>query len=809
MIELPVYSNKSFDWSFQTAIRENIEKSIKTNPVERPRLEFLKGLCYANGFGVAQNPNLACQSILEAARLGYAPAIYTYRRIHGALFSIAETGDTDQPEHSEYAMRDIDPSIFQLLDRLESESPDNYLPRAIGISQRQYWGSRIYMLSKDVLSETTEIELAADPIKVFKERLFLTRHDALESDVSSDAEIVLLINHFIAIAIIHDVVEEFFQTVCHVIKQPFSFNVHLVQVPEAITPLLLACRIGNANAARYLAERYDTATISVYDQIPLHFLFTFPEEDIPEMCHLLCRDLEPDNNYHSTKSIYIVDQLCRLDGNPLSFAIDVGSRVAVKHLLDHPFVQTHWLPRQNGGPPEQIALMLAKLLSAPDSLSKSTLEICHSLAAFQHSIHHLLMDKLLPLPDLTLSDWYSENEHDQAFALLLAVITTLTAIRRHANWVLHGSAYWSRQVQVYRILNDQFGSETLRRVLQKLPLFSIVEDAHAALAVLKLAEEIMTENQFQKYKVEADSFAVANGIKSPLSATCLGIALGKGQSVDRVSIALHLAYQSQDPIAFRRLLEKAFLYRIDWRGCDLGEDTLYHRIASTPSSQIRLFLQLLQRCGSYRAPGYWRRWLTLNYWFLNYYDASSAIGDALAHGNTDNLLAFLETATYPFRTFPYRANILHLACSNDRFVGSLQALLSTYDQDTIFALLSETTSRSKLTPILVAYYTGSCQCLQTLLQYYQKERGRGLNDLVPLIEAFNLVEYAVGTHAGLPLSAWYSGPRPFMWPSEIIEAMEHYRFLLTACQANFLSIFGQELGQESSDQIVKQFDARL
>jgi hypothetical protein len=634
------------------------------------------------------------------------------------------------------------------------------------------------------------------PIRVFKERLLLTRHDALESNVSSDTEIILLINHFIAIAIIHDVEGEFFQSVYDLIKQPFSFNAHLVQVPEAITPLLLACRIGNANAARYLADRCHAATRSVYDQIPLHFLFTFPKEDIPEMCRLLCRDLEPDKIYHSSEPIYIVEQFCRLDGNPLSFAIDVGSKVAVKHLLVQPFVRTHWLPRQRGGPPEHVASMLAKLLSAPDGLSRSAMEICHSLAALQLSIHHLLMDELLPLPDLTLYDWYSGNEHDQAVTLVLGVITTLAVFRRQANWVLHGSAYWTHQVQVYRILNDHFSSETLKRVLQKLPLFSFAEEAHAALAVLKVAKEIMTESQFQEYKVEADSFAIANGIKSPCSATCLGLALGKGQNVDCVSLALHLAYQSHDPIAFRRLLEKALVYRINWRGCDLwGEDTLYHKIASTPSSQIRLFLQLLQRCGSYRAPRYWPQWLTLHYWFLKHYDASSAIGDALAHRNTDTLLAFLETTTYPLQTFPYRANMLHLACSNDRFVGSLKALLTNYDQETIFTLLSETTSRSKLTPILVAYYTGSCQCLLTILQFYKQERGRGVNDLVPMIEAFTLVEYTVGAHAGLPLSAWFSGPRQFMWPSEIIEAMEHYSFLLHACQQISLTSSAKNSGK--------------
>jgi hypothetical protein len=65
----------------------------------------------------------------------------------------------------------------------------------------------------------------------------------------------------------------------------------------------------------------------------------------------------------------------------------------------------------------------------------------------------------------------------------------------------------------------------------------------------------MTENQFEEYKVKADNFCLANGLISPQSATCLGIALGKGQSTETVALALNLAFPSQDPIAFRRALE--------------------------------------------------------------------------------------------------------------------------------------------------------------------------------------------------------------------------------------------------------------
>jgi hypothetical protein len=59
------------------------------------------------------------------------------------------------------------------------------------------------------------------------------------------------------------------------------------------------------------------------DVIPLHFLFTFQDIDVPEMCELLSEGVCPED---TQSSLFIpASQCCALMGTPLDFCFRTGN----------------------------------------------------------------------------------------------------------------------------------------------------------------------------------------------------------------------------------------------------------------------------------------------------------------------------------------------------------------------------------------------------------------------------------------------------------------------------------------------------
>ncbi|KAK6535710.1 hypothetical protein TWF694_002160 [Orbilia ellipsospora] len=96
------------------------------------------------------------------------------------------------------------------------------------------------------------------------------------------------------------------------------------------TPLLLACRGGNADIAKMLLEGGSSGYGRDGVQSPLHWLFALPESSMDEICELLVSKGKAQLNLIAPETPMVHFPFCMPEGTPLVWAIAAGSLPAVK-----------------------------------------------------------------------------------------------------------------------------------------------------------------------------------------------------------------------------------------------------------------------------------------------------------------------------------------------------------------------------------------------------------------------------------------------------------------------------------------------
>ncbi|KAF1993481.1 hypothetical protein P154DRAFT_625413 [Amniculicola lignicola CBS 123094] len=714
---LPSISGRNIEGFLQRSIFDDLEHALAKSESDAPRLQFIKGLCYANGFGVSFDPNEACKSIYSAAQMGYMPAKFTYRRIHDALFSVADSWEIEDipiPEISALAMREVDADLFYQIDNLYA-SPSNYMSAAIRLSEHITWLDATIQAAHQSLASFPEENTKTRDIALLQEqaKTSLPEDLSLLDDEKWPSKQAL----YIALGILlHQPGSEFLPEILQLLPPLKNFDFELNHTEQSITPLMLACRVGNVEAVRILSQHCRTDAKDEAGAIAMHFIFCFPDHAIPEMSSILSRDLDPSNSYTTTNEINIIEQLCSLEGTPLAFAIQVGNKTAVECLS--PLRQFHGYVKS--GPNIHGALRtLFSLVPEDYKIQKvvyATIDLLASL--HENDLLEVLGFSQDMISVLRPTDMGVEYQ-DGAVLAHLAIIVELVAIRRQMQWIQYGDRYMSRLGELFffmipKILNPEDAVLFLRMIIQGAGTPPVALTLLHSLRSVTGVDPSRLDTLFTAF--EADMC-----LRNPSRSSFLGYT---NTSESDILLALVVAFRHGDMNAFKRILRKASKHEIHW-GLTATKDALLGVFAALPEPRIREYLDLSNHyiAKSHRATA-WKfnpvRWFSAKFGYRQYITAS-AVGDAILHRNDAALQAFLDSGTCPYETFPYYGNVLHLLCTNDGYVEGLDILASTLDEGRLKGLLVQRTTRGKLTPLEVAYYLGSYRCFKLLLPYYHSD----------------------------------------------------------------------------------------
>ena len=714
--------------TYDFAMLENIIASsgdaTALSVAANPRFLFFKGLCYACGLGVALDYNLACKAILESARLGYLPAKYTYRRIHEALFSIEQSGEHIQaPQISPHALKEIDQDQYQALDEIERRFPNKYLAASVRMSERHHWTIKCVDLAQKELVLFTNDQLINRSRECLRLRVLEFLHeidfDGMDLTVQSRYH-----DHLIALAIVLDEHgSNFFISVQAKLPVHMGYEYHLCQIEELMSPLMLACRTAQLDPVTNLAPRTRTNFESSYGTVPLHFLFMFDDQDLPNVFVLLSKDLDFSKSYHTSSSVAIIEQLSIFEGTPLSFAIQSGNMSAVDHLKtieSFRFCPQSLRELKTWGMTGLSQEDPTNLQIPPISQDMSLKLFCLALlpprayALFNADTQSSIFDS--PINIQTFENYL-------LFVLKFSQLFKISYLYQQRSWIAHGRDYWPILRQRWDLITEGLdftpaaGLDFLNTISQDL----CYADSHHLLAFARFAQSRVSEENYEILAQSMHDIVTHSSLSHPTRDTRLGLVMGRQQDPDMVIEALLSTLRCSDTSAFERLLTKSYNFRIDWQETGLhSPETLYRYFAHCQSPLSDTFARILSTCKIYKAP---KSWLRQVYHSMLRSNAQGCDPDlleaAIYYSNTAGLLASLEHNLVPATDTSSQINVYHMLCTNDSYADMLSTLLDHMDNPLTQELLAERERWGGLMPIEIAYYTGSCQCLRILLGFYK------------------------------------------------------------------------------------------
>lgn len=693
--------------------------SVATNP----RFLFFKGLCYAHGLGVALDYNLACKTILESARLGYLPAKYTYRRIHEALFSIDQSGEHIQaPQISPHALKEIDQDLYHALDKIERRFPDKYLAKSVRLSERHLWTIKCVDLAQKELGLFTKDQLIHKSREGLRLRVLEFLHemdfDSMDWPVQSRYH-----DHLIALAIVLDEHgSNFFISVQAKLPVLMCYEYHLRQIEERMSPLMLACRTAQLDPVTNLAPRTRTDFESSYGTVPLHFLFMFDDQDLPNIFALLSKYLDFSRSYHTSSPVAIIEQLSSFEGNPLSFAIQSGNMSAVEHLktiesfrADPEFLRDFKTWEITSLPQED----LGNLKENP--ISQDMIWKLFCLAFLRPRAYALFnADNQSPIFDLSINMQTFENFGP--FLMKIVHLFLISYIHQQGSWVAHGKNYWPIIRQQWDLITEGVDLTTVAGLdfLKNISTGTLFCGSHQLLAFARFAQSRVSEENYEIIAQTMHEAVLTSCCSYPTRNTRLGLVMGRQQDPNMVLVALWKTQFCSDTSAFERLLTKSYEFQIDWQQKEFHPQTLHNYIAKYQTPASDTFARILSTCKIYKAPKSWLRQVYRSMLKSNSQERDpSLLEQAVYYSNTNGLLALLEHNLVPATDIKSRINVYHMLCTNDSYADMLSTVLDHLDNLLTQELLAQRESWGGLIPIEIAYYSGSCRCLRVILDFYK------------------------------------------------------------------------------------------
>jgi len=681
--------------------------------------------------------------ILEAAVLGFLPARCVYRRLYDAVSSLRRFADDEIFATPATAQRDaifdVDRDLFLELDRVEQESSGDYLAKVIPLTEHRRWRSTLWqwLLDSPVVSEDDQrpppdAATARDSTILRTYLLEAARRYRLRNrrDQKPDVDRGLLMG--MAIVLDDPDAPPFLSEMYEIFETVADVRINTTMPPSgpSLTSLLsLASRLGNARAARFLLERgADPSIRSESGVLPLHYLFAFPDGDIEQMCDLLSATLDPSDPCVADPAEFILEHLTSLEGSPFAFAVATGNVAAARAL---------WRFDGMRDSLQSLVPTTAQTLASLATVAPQLQAHSNSPALAPSPIAPLLQALATPNPTMY------ENVLELAGADLGGMVGRGWPWRLlptgQAGLVFFGIALQARVTRMENLIAaagdfaDLVHVQAIRtiRLMQSLygsvlvPLDTMYDSLFYVAGWAAAVEATVNPLLVEAIKQYTMSFAVRSYRNYLRRSTLLGFIMGRYQARGDIADAMVVAHLCDDLPSAERLARAAARNRIQWTTVPCME-YFYRELVWAPSPRSTEFAIAISR---YERTTWLTRLLGLadRVW-LRFAEQHSwgPIAVALSLQDAEALCGWIREGDVSTRSFPFQANVLHLACSNDRFAGVLARLLHTLDRSLVSTLLREETSVGGLTPAAMALHSGSSQCLLALFAYEDATAESGL-----------------------------------------------------------------------------------
>lgn len=777
-----------------------------------------------------------CHGVLEAAKRGSRPARIIYRRFHEALYSIYSVDEDNAANYSTIsplAIKEIDPDLFNQLDRLEIAYPDNYLAHLLRFCETWSRAEQVYAKVYEMAgldSEDMNLFSTWDATKyslIRNERIedfintqteSLTGRSFEQGTATSDADIELVGLLLSAAILFGDDKSSQLTVLCQfLLRIGFSLNFHLGVFSEdlLVSPLMLACQVGNAQAVRILHCASDSEGYAMNrlkcsgDVIPLHFLFTFQDMDVPEMCELLSQGVCPED---TQSSLFIpASQFCALIGTPLEFSFRIGSEVARGALWNQlystnkDFLKTVSLvPGTESSNSyfsmlyemSELDILAIRCLSTTQSSTWSN--FFASLSEDTKSrIQESFREKSKTGPDLETS-----GDRGLFYFQLTFLLTNMSQI---SHMLLHGPKYTERLVSQVRhsmeFFND-LGDPHLFLGVIGLPI--IISNPHFQVAFAKALGSSVTLPHGVNYET-LKGLIFWYCIEAEQQGTSLGRSLGfvvpRTQPVSRILDALAAAATADDIPAFCRVVTKAVEYQLNLVEAGaiqfLGAKFLQERLP-----YARKLLPMIFDMDVPASFSWLERYILPLTFEQQHTQSGCLLWDAIRHNNLDLVLLLIDRDPTILSPGLFSTGVFYLVCVNDRHISLLKGLLESLDPSRSLEALTRRTKITGITALDVAAYHGSQQCLLQIADFFIKIRLFPDDNHFPFdfLHMFSGLEHCTrGNTVFIGVRALWKNPLSIFssaWRSEVQMCTQR---LIALPGKLSISHFALELSKESPD----------
>ena len=710
-----------------------------------------------------------CDHLLEATRRDYYPAQMVYRRIVEALSSICSYDNNlfNEPlSPLPLELETIEPTIFRQLQKLEDSHPQNFLSQLIRYTEQVYLSKAVYEQIRQINGSTDEVpdflsavspESFAPVINQDAEAFLFTQlcalSENLETRSTAPAELDLKsVSLTLAAAILFDepgsgLLENIFSLIKS-LTSSLCFHLVLPLAGYGISPLELACRVGNASAVRTLSRQAGEERIALtrwqgeHGTTPLHFLFTFPDSVTDEMCALLLDEWQ--SHYMHRAAFYPQLRACQLYGTPLDFNLKVGSLSATRALWEQAYLTrdpclSNFSEFSDGDP----------YMSPRNPMEKAAGKFFSSMnpAIWEYFVHKASEGTkgVCTYRDLCSPDDVGTSR-ERALLVVEDALRRVAEISTIPLMICHGPNYWDALQRHMQIGTDFFGAiwPINLSFYQKLP------DIGIQLALLESIKgqslSILPESMQPEYCVEgefADSAhssqlnwhgilkqmffreAVRQKEQGFLFSHSLGFIMYDCPDQKLIIDALIAAAMVHDFPAFRRIIRNEIKYghNLNNNGAAASLGRAFVKKCPPQAEQYLqlvldmdspIFESLFDRLFHYlRAPDFYGE-STLT-------ETGTVLWDAIKYDNLELVLALVKLFPAILTPRLSHPSLFHLICANDSHHALLEGLLERLDPSQSITSLKLRERGSGMSAVDVGAIFASQQCLRHIGRFLDSE----------------------------------------------------------------------------------------
>jgi hypothetical protein len=698
-----------------------------------------------------------CQKLLAAAQKDYLPAKVIYRRTYEALMSIPMNEDVlagSEPHIASTAIQDIDQDVFEAMDLIEMQHPDNFLAEAIGFYLQTFWSEEIQIRLIKMSGQVKE-DMAIDPSSEEAEIIY-----RLESFIREGFSRMVATNPSLsevqeahddllfAGAILFDNDDSgLLDLACctwNNLDLPLAF--YMTSLPQKdMSPLALACALGKTDSVRTLCKYDSNSSMnrlqSSDKDIPLHHLILFPQDEIEEMFSLLSAGV--DINHHLlADGDSLEGNLCYISGSPLDFALQVGSERAVEVLWPFFRRSTQWFFEDISGSMPHFSAMDGLVLDMIKCFGTCSLPI------WERFVSDLSQEDKQTLRRYASSTYF---DVDGGMAFLSAFVSMLS-FNKVNHMLLHGSKYF--QSMVLQLTNGiEFLTDVCGASFDSISVygaFILLTDPDICLALSMSFSRVVNPPTVEIGFHQWVSYLTLTIPQFSWLRSTMGHGIPNHYDSMAAIFDIHAATKANNVPAVRRILERT---RAD--GISLRDSAVVEYIVSSFAKKwspgVKDCLEVIMQLDHPQKS--WSAWLPSIFQPDNAY----YITEAIKNYNENMVLFLLEDHTLFTEPSFSSPRLFFQLCMNDRHVMILHAVLNRLEPKDALRMITERTRRSRLSPLDLAVISGSIACLQALGRFLASKAKDYISSEEKMILILAMIQSAADVRVGIDIGFMMTG----------------------------------------------------